>query len=506
MPLKGHGKKSKNLFPFYDPGVDANDDVQSFVNSQREHNHRTRQPVATVTTKSGNPNSGGNSPTGNGGGNITGPPGPPGINGRNGDAGPPGKDGNIGPDRLHKTNGVDYIFVGKDHYPLEDPVINPGYRTVGAPFSSITDALTYAQTVVIPKLADPTQRVSIFVIGGTWNEDVTINTSIKLIGLGRPLITGRVIINPADDVLLANFEIFYQSIDARFPLAALTIGLMPDTGDVRPNVVLENIWCRSTGDGFHSQSRFWANNCRFFCENNAQGFAVNISFKPGWKRFAEFTNCHFYGYKLVPYPLSPRVGNQGYRGTINFYTNTTGGAIKVTSRTANGAATFYDNLTTAGTGVVLFGCQVFGFAQCECWALGHYDTRINGGSVDTDGAGTIYCTQVSNSAELDNTDSEVWFMDCTVKAKVISAHEDSTSAGGARNYTKITSTSIGSDEPLVTANAAVVKRGGNGYVTCVDVKSDAAHWYDAGVSGSNMFIYDSMLNIPHIALHDPYYP
>lgn len=504
MPLKGHGKKSKNLFPFYDPGVDADDDVQSFVNSQREHNHRTRQPAAEVRTEFGNPNAGGSGPNNSGGGNTTGPPGPPGPAGKDGKD---GTNGTAGPDRLHKTNGVDYIFVGKDHYPGEDPVINPGYRTVGAPFSSITDALNYAETVVIPKLIDPTQRVSIFVIGGTWNEDVTINSSIKLIGLGggRPLITGRVVINPADDVLLANFEIFDQSFDARFPTAALTIGVMPDIGDTRPNVVLENIWCRGSGYSFQSSSRFWANNCRFYCEEDATAFAVNISFSPGWKRFAEFTNCHFYGSRLIPYPpLETNTGMAGYRGGITLFSGPTGGAIKISTRVSPASASFYANDVTAGTGVVLFGCQVFGYASCEGWALGHYHCRLNGGFMDFDTLGTTYCKQTANSSST-NIDSEVWFDHCHIRARTAVAHFDFTAFGAGINFTKIRDSTFGTDDPLQRL-PTVAQRNGAGYVTVVKSATDGPKWYDAGVSNVNMFIYDSIMNIPAIAMNDPYYP
>lgn len=489
MPLPGRGKpKGTRVFSFFDEGEVFQNDRNAAPAARFEDRHRRDQPEE-VTAKVQEPAPAQPQQP------LVNRPDPPVV---------------LPPDRLHKTNAVDYIFVAKDHYPGEDSVINPAYRSASATFSSIGDAQTFAKTL-IPKLALPEQRIAIYVIGGTWAESVTFDSGrIDLIGVGgRPRIHGVTTIAVPGGILLENFELYNAHS------AALVIGAIPDAGADEPSIILQNLRVRSGGNAFRSLARFHAYDCKFYSDTDINSFTVDITWNPVWQSmYAEFFRCEIYAFgagrgsfrnygdiSSAPFVIGNLYGNFIHLAAA------TGGAIRVSTLRPDGSG-LSPNIETQRTGTILRYTTVHGYALNEGWALGHEHCRLYGGLADPIAAGTIYCIQRSQGSTPGmpgfNIDSVTWWDDCNIRAKIIAVQTDFSGNFGAVNYSQFRHSGHGTDVDITAPNAfnaLALPFAGAGFVSRVKSTTDAAIWFiGAGID------IDSSVNVPIQASYSPYYP
>lgn len=233
----------KNRHNFVTPGILGGND---FVDSQERHNKR----VVRAKTQSLPPivALGASGSTLGGVRNIrTNPPSIPFI------------------DRLHKTSKY-YIIVSNDHNAGEDFISNPGYRSLSATASSISDAMNTATLYNITKVSAG-ERVVVIVLGGVYAEDVTLTNSIDLIGIGRPLINGKLTI-PADvdDILIEGFEVNGG--------AALAIETKADVAlSASVKQFVKDCWLHGTRTVLDISSPVWFEQCTIYSDTYDNGSA-----------------------------------------------------------------------------------------------------------------------------------------------------------------------------------------------------------------------------------------
>lgn len=420
------------------------------------------------------------------------------------------------PDRLHKHNGINYIFVANDHPPGDpDPVQNPAYRSPAATKSTINDALIFAKQLVLA-LPDTEQRVTIYVIGGTYPEDVTFDSGrIDICGLGaRPRIHGITTIAIPGHIMMQNLELY------NLTAPALVINPQVDLGEDDPGIILQSLRVKSNGNAFKASARFHAYDSKFFSLKDPNSFTCEVHYDLQWAQgmFAEFFRCEIYAYHsdnglFRDLPTAALSDTNLYGKFIHKATDSgvfgekKGAALKITTITPNNAS-FFPNTQTQKTGVMLRYSMIHGYVLNECWALGHMHCECYGGLIDPTANGTIYSVQRSNSGPPPTlpTDSVTWWYHCQVRAKIIGIHTDfSQQNGSAVNYSQFDFSRHGTDVDFSAQQAFAslpFPKRGNGYVTRVMSTTDCPAW----IFGGNGIDRGSIVSVPIGASYTPYYP
>lgn len=342
-------------------------------------------------------------------------------------------------DRFHKWSRQ-YVTVSKDHNAGEDPILNPGYKSAAASFSSIQDAVNFAANTLVPKLANKWERVVVEVHGGYYEEDVTITGTwtaggaqnrVDLYGIGKPMIYGKLLLTPsADQMDIIGFEILKRQIpDARaltfdeFTSVTVQDGPPPlDTTDrlwgyeMAP---VRFIDCDIWGDFYYGvdfQRPVFCHNTYFRSTIDYPNFfplvrcRISQFAESAQVRQTEFNDCRIVtGQKDV---LPDMVWLRGH-------------ALLVEGTDALGVihspTLSPEYLGLNRTGVILRNSTIVGYETCHWWNLAHIDCDCIGGYPLVEGAnGNVFCLAVSNATLPGlEVDAKVYFEDCEINSRYI---------------------------------------------------------------------------------------
>lgn len=314
-------------------------------------------------------------------------------------------------DRYHKWCSH-YVLVSNDHNPSDgDPVPNPGYRSVTATFSSVQDAITFAELTLVPKLANPNiERVAVCVMGGYYPENILIQTgSVDLVGVGtRPIIYGnhRIVSGAGNRVLLCDLELW--GTDDTLILPALyidTVGDFPATA-VPSMVEIDRCYIHGPGMAIESPSTrigVYRSILETDFLNNTYTNIDTPTVKMGQflVGYTEFRECYLMGVKDRRAPI----GATGYPNH--------GRVVELVG----------GNAPWMQTGVVFRNCELTGYYENSLWNLLFNHCDLYGGKKHAT-AGTVLGFVQGDSGT--NVHGAVTFNHCGLSCRYIAEEADLT--------------------------------------------------------------------------------
>ncbi len=270
-------------------------------------------------------------------------------------------------DRFHK-NADGYTTVANAHVITADPVRLPGR------YEFIQEAIDNAATDIVPKLA-PNQRHAIIVHGGTYEEDITINSpQIDLYGLGRPKVIGKL----TSDIAVTNYLVEGFELDGNDDYAVDIPGFADPEGDVETPLFYRcNI--HSKAKAFRSFGRVLVGRSRLAVDyldedyTNLDSEAIEM-YLGTHERSSEFYRCRIEG---APDRRTPE-DDMGFPNR--------GRAWHLLAKPTDVAPVY---LPYQEQGVLFRYCKIRGYGWNEAWKIAHDHCQCYGGKKHLT-AGEVY--------------------------------------------------------------------------------------------------------------------
>lgn len=226
-------------------------------------------------------------------------------------------------DRLHKESlsfEGGYIFVGKNHDTSETdqmPPVNPGYASATA--SSLNDA--YKKALAFQPRLKANARITIYVMSGTWIEDLTLMAErIDWVGMGRPVIWGRVMIANIRDIRMTGIE--FRSRDLQ-EAVRVTIAPPPEPTFLSTYSLTKFFDCWFHGDqrALWTQRRIYLEGCRTWADTDTDPGLENPPFivtaSPDDIDFTVSVDCTHTAFLTLDMSI-PRIMPPGVRRPVGY--------------------------------------------------------------------------------------------------------------------------------------------------------------------------------------------
>lgn len=278
------------------------------------------------------------------------------------------------PDRSHKWWPY-VVKVGNNHYVGEDPVVNPEYAPPSN-ISTLTDAYAMAK---IEQAKNSYGRCAVFVYGGYWTEDLTLDDpNIDFIGIGQPILTGRVTIAAAcTQILFENFYFYRRISEGVFASSniSLTIESAAESTTPRSAIQIKNVWFDHNCMAVKCSRRTDFTDCTtvfaqdsFITPNYPLWMLQNGNMTEPSEHIWRLERCKFYAYQSPSY----------------YFEMTCALSITV----VNDLGTMWTPMGTSG--VILTDCEVYGYTSNYGWRMQHFNYHGENGYFVNATSGSVH--------------------------------------------------------------------------------------------------------------------